>query len=234
MNTQNKHSGKDFIKVSAITPVAMVNGTVLSNCAGNTDDRNTGADDFPYFKGIDYQPSDGVAGLLFSQTGYELGFPVRIIVRLPKKELLQGKTICKLIPVSKEKYYKTECSYWGEIWKSHWWVAEFQNITEAGEWNIDIRNNHKTVFHDKGLRIGKNILWNSSVEFAAASMLESRMLFTKVGAGWQDAGTLWIECPAQSAMVIALEDLLEKGSHQLDNNLTERIHKQVNWRWGCI
>ena len=40
-------------------------------------------------------------------------------------------------------------------------------------------------------------------------MLERRKHFTKVGAGWQDAGALWVESPAQSAMIICLTDLAQ-------------------------
>jgi hypothetical protein len=32
-----------------------------------------------------------------------------------------------------EKRYSTQCVYRGEIWKSHWWVAEFRDIDEEGE-----------------------------------------------------------------------------------------------------
>jgi len=75
-----------------------------------------------------HEPSDGFCGLLFSQIGYELGLPVRVVLRLPKKELLKGRTTCKLIPVSGKKTYETGFTYHSEIWGSHWWVADFRNI----------------------------------------------------------------------------------------------------------
>jgi hypothetical protein len=172
-------------------------------------------------------PNDGVSGLLFSQIGYELGLPVRVVVRLPKNELLQGKTVCRLIPVSGGKTYETEFRYHSEIWKSHWWVAEFKNIEEAGEWDIEVENGNDCVFADSGLQMGNDILWEKTIEYASVDILERRLHFTKVGAGWQDAGTLWVESPAQSAMIIALTELLEHTPERFDLPFKERIYKQI-------
>jgi hypothetical protein len=130
-----------------------------------------------------------------------------------------------------EKSYQTEFNYHTEIWGSHWWVADFRDISEEGTWNIEVVNNGEIVFSAAGLKVGKNILWNTSVELGAADMLERRVHFTKVGAGWQDAGTLWVESPAQSAMVISLCELLEKKADSFSEDLKKRIHKQITV--GC-
>ncbi len=223
-----KFSRRKFFKTTAIGSSAILGSSALASCgAGNPASKN---ESLPLFS-IPAFKNDGPAGLLFSQIGYELGLPVRIIVRLPQKELLSAKSVCFLQAVENGKNYKSECKYWGQIWESYWWVAEFTKIDESGEWNIEISDNGKIVFSDRGLKVAKNILWNSTVELAAADMLERRVHFTKVGAGWQDAGTLWVESPAQSAMIISLQELLEKSNERLDNSLKERIYKQITV--GC-
>jgi len=223
-------SRRNFMKSTAMASSAILGTSMLSACSENGETiQKTGR--FPRNLIRNYQTSDGVAGLLFSQIGYELGFPVRIVVRLPKKELLQGKTTCKLIPVSGEKTYETEFNYHSEIWKSHWWVADFRNIDEAGEWDMEVINGNECVFADRGLKVGKNILWKETIEYASVDMLERRVHFTGVGAGWQDAGTLWVESPAQSAMVVALEELLELKKDSFDDQFLERIHTQISV--GC-
>ena len=179
------------------------------------------------FQNQNFRHSGGVAGLLFSQIGYELGYPVRIIVRLPKKELFNKESICKLKPAGSGKSYQTEFSYWGEIWDSHWWIADFRTIAEAGEWDIEVLSGNQSFFKDRGLRVDKNILWGKTVEFASVDMLERRKHFTGIGAGWQDAGTKWAESPAQSAMIIALAELLEKSSTRFDQSFIERINNQI-------
>ena len=226
---KNNYSRRKFLKTGAISSVAITGAAALTSCESQASKEKPEL--FPLFKGENYKPEDGVAGLLFSQVGYESGFPVRVLVRLPKKDLLPEIVNCVLIPIFHEKEYKTECKYWGEIWQSHWWVAEFTAIAEEGEWDVEIQNDKKTVFQDSGLKIKKNILWDSTIEWSSVDMLERRSLFTGVGAGWQDAGTLWVESPAQSAMIISLEELLEKKIEAFDETFLQRIYTQIEC--GC-
>ena len=188
------------------------------------------AEIFPFFHHPDYKPADGISGLLFSQIGYLPDFPVRIIIRLPEKELLSANATCRLIPGTSGKNRETSLKYWGEIWKSHWWIAEFTGIAED-EWKVEIHDKGNLVIQDAGLMVQKDILWKNTVELAAADMLERRVHFTKVGAGWQDAGTLWVESPAQSAMIIALSELVEKSEGRVDELLRNRIYRQMEV--GC-
>jgi len=220
------YSRRKFLKTGSVTLSSL---GILSSCEIKSATEKK--EPFPLFKGVNYSPEYGVAGLLFSQIGYEPGQPVRVVLRLPKRDLISEKINCVLTPTFQEKEYKTDCNYWGEIWKSHWWVAEFNDITEEGEWNIEIVSDGKTVFRDSELTIKKNILWNSTIEWLSVDMLERRRHFTGVGAGWQDAGTLWVESPAQSAMIISLEELLEKKKETFDDSFLERIYTQITV--GC-
>ncbi len=218
-------SRRIFAKTAVLATGTLVGGTVIAACADKrANERVTGA--LPVFQGDGYNPADGPAGLLFSQIGYLPDHPVRIVIRLPRKELLAEAT-CKLVQVTGGSEFSTSCTYWGELWKSHWWVAEWKAIHAQGEWDVEVHSGGICVFRDSGLKIGENILWNSTVELAAADMLERRVHFTKVGAGWQDAGTLWVESPAQSAMVIALSELIEKAPDRIGQVLQERIYKQM-------
>jgi hypothetical protein len=221
---RNKFSRRNFLKTGTISSLAIGAGT-LSACQS----KNPAAkkEPFPLFKGAGYSPADGAAGLLFSQLGYETGLPVRILVRLPRKDLMPEKVQCALVPTQNEKELVSDCMYWGEIWKSHWWIAEFPAIHEEGEWNIEIINDTQTVFNDEGLVVGKNRLWNSTIEWSSVDMLERRRHFTGVGAGWQDAGTKWVESPAQSAMIIALEELLENKKEVFSEDFLKRIYEQI-------
>jgi hypothetical protein len=92
-------------------------------------------------------------------------------------------------------------------------------VNKEGEYAVEVLEDRELVYADEGLLVKKDILWDSTIEWASVDMLERRRHFTKVGAGWQDAGTLWVESPAQSGMVISLEDLLDKSGDNLDENL---------------
>lgn len=226
---KKQFSRRNFLKTGAISTVAIGGSGSLLSC--KTKQAQEKKEPFPVFKGEGYKAEQGVAGLLFSQLGYEPGYPVRIIVRLPKKDLMPETIDCVLNPTYRESEHKTECKYWGEIWKSHWWVAEFQPFAEEGEWNIEIQNNSKTVLKDYGLKVKKNILWDSTIEWSSVDMLFRRRPFPKVGAGWQDAGALWAESPAQSAAIIALEELIENRKDSFDEAFQKRIFDELVW--GC-
>lgn len=229
MKKKTDFTRRNFLKTGAITSAALASaGTIVSCNSLNETEKNT---EIPVFAGNNFQPQNGPSGLLFSQLGYEPGFPVRVVVRLPEKEILPEKTVCRLVPAHHEKEYRSACKYSSFIWKSHWWVAEFRNIIEEGEWTVEVESEGKTVFRHSGLVVKKNILWDSTIEWSSVDMLERRVHFTKVGAGWQDAGTLWVESPAQSAMVIALCELLEHKKSNFTDEFLERIYTQI--QVGC-
>lgn len=226
MSNKNQ-SRRDFIKSSALAGT-IVAGGALTSCDSKSEQSNAVKyEQTPSFKSINYQPSEGYNGLLFSQIGYEQGMPVKVIIRLPKKELLTENASCQLLPTGNEQNYQTNFKYWGNLWKSHWWIAEFSGISESGEWNVVVNDGGNEIFQARGLKVGKNILWDSSVPYASVDMLERRKHFTKVGAGWQDAGTLWVESPAQSAMIIALTELLDKTPERFDGDFKKRIYEQI-------
>ncbi|MBL7969121.1 MAG: hypothetical protein JNK09_19120 [Prolixibacteraceae bacterium] len=230
MTKPNTLSRRNFMKSTALASSAILGATAISACTESGKPVKK-LSDFPTNALKNYQPSDGVSGLLFSQLGYEPGLPVRIVLRLPKKELIQEKSTCLLLDHSGTKKHETAFNYWGEIWKSHWWIAEFAGLEDDSEWNVEVRSGSDCVFSDTGLIVRKNILWESTVEWSSVDMLERRKHFTGVGAGWQDAGTLWVESPAQSAMIISLEELLEKSRDRFDEKFVERIYTQITV--GC-
>jgi hypothetical protein len=230
MSRKSQISRRGFIRSTTLSAGAVA-GLSLAACSKGSSAVQGQEPLFFNLPDKEYDPVTGVAGLLYSQIGYEPGYPVRIVVRLPEKELLNEPAVCRLVATGQEKELETDCVYWGEIWKSHWWVAEFADMKETGEWDVEIWDAGRCVLRDKGLKVVKNLLWDRTLPLASVDMLERRVHFTKVGAGWQDAGTLWVESPAQSAMTIALEELLEKTPGRLDQAMTDRIYKQITV--GC-
>ena len=225
MESKPELTRRKFLKTGVFSGAAVAGAGMLPSCAAET---CTGKrSPLPVFLNESFDPQSGVAGLLFSQVGYEPDLPVRVLVRLPEKALLPESATCVLVPTSTEKEHRTDCRYWGEIWKSHWWIAEFDSLGEEGEWDIEVRSGSMLVFRDSGLTVKRNILWDSTIEWSSVDMLERRRHFTGVGAGWQDAGTLWVESPAQSAMVIALTEILEKSTDRIDSGMEKRIHEQI-------
>jgi len=225
MTLKNPLSRRNFMKSTAMFSTGIIGATAFGSCS-EAERPNQKFSALPQFSSK-ADAVTGIKGLLFSQVGYEMGMPVRIILRMPKKELISQNSRCVLFPTDHQKSYQTEFKYWGDIWGSHWWVAKFDTIQESGEWNIEVQSGGSVVMSDSGLKVGKDVLWNSTIEWSSVDMLERRKHFTKVGAGWQDAGSLWVESPAQSAMIIALTELLEKTPHRFDQKFKDRIFDQL-------
>lgn len=217
------------MKSSALASVAVVGATTLPGCRS---DRGQAREEDGFYMWDSLWQQGPYAGLLFSQIGYEPGMPVRVILRLPGSPgspgLKEGTT-CRLIGDAGS--HQTSVEYWGECWDSRWWIATFSGTLAEGKYAVQVEHEGARVMADEGLVIRRNILWDSTMEYASVDMLERRAHFTKVGAGWQDAGTLWVESCAQSAMIIGLEDLLEKASGRLSAAMIERVEKQITV--GC-
>ncbi len=226
MSDETNYSRRQFVKSTALAGT-LIAGSTISACTPGSPKKPVRTEEFPVFKGEGYETNEGIAGLLFSQIGYETDLPVRIILRLPNKKNLPENSICRLINVAGGNRKETKCTYWGEIWKSHWWIAEYTDLNDPGEWDIEVESGGKYLFRGFSLKVAKDILWKETVEYASVDMLERRFHFTKLKAGWQDAGTLWVESPAQSAMIIALAELLEKKPERFDKAFKDRIYKQI-------
>ncbi len=225
MKTGKPFTRRGFFKTSALASTVVLGSAAVGSCASPVETPER--EEFPVFHHPSFREGQGTAGLLFSQIGYEAGHPVRIIVRLPMPGLLSEEAECRLTSAGKDTVHKTPCRYWGALWGSHWWVAEFPSITETGEWSVDISDSGERRIWDSGLQTGQNLLWEATVPWASVDMLERRKLFTKVGAGWQDAGTLWVESCAQSAMIIGLQELLEKAGDRFDETFKKRLFEQI-------
>jgi hypothetical protein len=215
---------RSFIKKAPLT--ALTGGLVLQSCTHPPKIPASCFETFPKFS-PELLTENGHIGLLFSQLGYEIGWPIRLILRAPDKHHFQADTTCRLSPCNARQSYEASCDYWGEVWGLHWWLIEFNDIRETGTWNIEILQDEKVLISDREILVEAGCLWNKTVHLASADMLERRSHFTKVGAGWQDAGALWVESPAQSAMIISLTEIVEHSPFKPDKSLEDRIFKQI-------
>lgn len=167
-----------------------------------------------------------ISGLLYSQVGYDLNRPVKAVIRMPEKSLLPENAVCHLENEFGEKVHEGKISYWGDLWKSHWWNIDF-DITEVGEWSIVVKSGEEELFRGVGFRVVENILWNSTYKWSSVDMLSRRKHFTGIGIGWQDAGSKWVESPAQSAMIIALTDIVNYPKREQSDEFLSGLYEQI-------
>lgn len=168
----------------------------------------------------------GVKGVLFSQIGYDKGRSMRVLLRLPAKDLVSKHIFCELAPLNDEIAITRPFQYWGNKWGIEWWIADFGIVEHTGEWNVFVVDDGQLIIEDRSLRIGKNLLWNKTIYDASVGILKIRKHFSKVG-GWQDAGVLWVESVAQSAAILGLLDLLEKNKDELTSEFVKDLCEQI-------
>ncbi len=178
--------------------------------------------------------------LLFSQVGYEPDFPIRVIVRADDRGTIAADAVCRLDLDRRggggcgleEDSHERPLEDWGEIWGTHWWVAEFPaGSVGEGSWRVSVVADDATVLAADGLLVGRGTLWDQALFPMAVEMLEPRAVMAKAKSGWMDAGAMWQESNAQSSMIIGLTDVLEFAGDRLGPDVRSRIEAQV--MTGC-
>jgi hypothetical protein len=165
-------------------------------------------------------------GLLFSQVGYDPRRPVRIVVRSTEADFVPDGSVCRLTH-EQGRSVDAPAKTWGRCWGSHWWVAEVTAGLDEGTWSVALRADGRDLLADDGLRVKRDVLFDETVFYMGVEMLESRQVLAKAKSGWMDAGMMWQESNAQSAMVVGLLDMLEFSSHRLAPEVVERTQRQV-------
>ncbi len=218
---------RDFLKTSlalaAFAPVPMA-ASASGLAAGTTD---PGCDERHTPLGTPRTGGEPHTGLLFSQLGYPTGTPVRVIVRAPSPDALGAAATCTLGGAGGTPAKRVSLEPWGERWRSHWWVADFGDAVPPGVYAVAVEDEATTPLRAPGLRVADDVLWRETYDWSTVEMLLRRSYFTKVGAGWQDAGALWAESPAQSAMLICLCDVAQSGLPELTPEFLGRLYAQI-------
>ena len=161
--------------------------------------------------------------------GYPTGTSVRVVVRAPAEDGVGAGATCALTTAAGATAARATLKPFGECWHAYWWVADFGTGVPVGEYDVSVAGATAAglALSAPGLRVADDVLWAETHDHIAAEMLEARANFTGVGAGWQDAGALWAESPAQAAMLICLCDVAQSGDPDINGELLERIYKQI-------
>jgi hypothetical protein len=163
-------------------------------------------------------------GLLYSQIGYDLGMPMRALVRADDPNTVPPGAVCVLSgPVT----LTCPVTQWGDAWGAYWWVCDFSALTTEGVYTIEIRAGDKVLMRDDGLRVGAHILWAETLTPVALDALEERHRRARHGRGWKDCGADWREANSHASTLIGLTDLLAHGFEGLDREQERRLVAQI-------
>jgi len=169
-----------------------------------------------------------LTGLLYSQVGYDHDQAKRVVVRSTDASLLTDDAACRLLRSGDgSEAARAPFRRWGELWGSHWWVAALDEVRECGDFTVEAHGAGETVLEGDGLRIGRDVLWESTWRLCSYDMLERRQRFAKAEWGWFDAGMLWQEANSHAATIMGLCDLLAFGGGRIDPEARDRIERQI-------
>lgn len=150
---------------------------------------------------------DSVIGLLHTQVGVDRGQPLQVILRGPAGLAASDERV-DLFDAAGAVSGSAPLKYWGELWGSHWWTAEFSTaqlpttVTPAWMQGATAR------FKGTPITVDDFQLFKATAVPCGPGQLAKRKLLASVRPGWSDAGVLWQLVSAHAAQVIGLCDLL--------------------------
>jgi len=171
---------------------------------------------------------EGVSGFLYSQIGYDIHEPMRALVRGPERGHLPENTVFEIVDEASAEIVRSGAvSYWGELWKSHWWIVDFSGIERAGAFRIIVKSGGLTILTSDPVRVETDLLWNETHSAVGIEQLEERERLARNGIGWKDCGSDWREVNSHATALIGLCDTLSFAYKWLPASETARLTHQL-------
>lgn len=189
---------------------------------------------------------NAVFGMLVSQIGYDIGDPKRAVIRAPSSDALAaGADFIVRREDDGSEVLRSPLSYWGQIWGSHWWIADFSSLEDPARYFVELPGEAVLQWSTGGagpgkptspvrsdpFDIAKDVLWDRTVASVALDQLEVRAELARNGRGWKDCGADWREANSHATTVIGLCELLSVGYRWLSAQDTTRLKRQI--KVGC-
>ena len=154
--------------------------------------------------------------ILTSQVGYELGYPIRVMVRSDQADYLLSDAVFEVINMSNQPVLKGQVENWGKKWESYWWTADLSQIEHQGSYIVKIKNKDQLLLTSDTIEVGRNLLWAKCFHTIAFDFLHSRAKQARTGKGWKDCGGDLQEFSSHVVAVNALCDILETSESNTD------------------
>ena len=169
-----------------------------------------------------------LTGLLHSQVGYDLGCPMRAVIRSTRPDYVpEGSTLEVREAGSGALALQGSVARWGDIWKSTWWIADFSALSESGEYRLAVLHQGSEVCSSDAFRVGPSVLWDETVRPVALEQLEERARVARNGSGWKDSGGAWREVNGHATTLIGLTDLLDLAHYAFSPDEVRRLVAQI-------
>ncbi len=173
-----------------------------------------------------------VQGLLVSQVGYDCGRPKRAVVRSGSRECVpEGAELQVRDAASGAAAISVRLDYWGTLWHSHWWIADFSGLAREGVYEVVVVHEGRVLFRDGPVRVAPELLFSRSWRPVALEQLGRRIIFARERKGWADCGSTLREVNSHAVMLIGLCDLAERAAGRMEEADRAALAAQVSH--GC-
>ncbi len=162
------------------------------------------------------------SGILSSQLGYELGYPIRVMIRSNQCDYLSNDAIFDVVNMENESVLSGQVEKWGKKWKSHWWIADLSQLKHQGCYIVKIENRDHLILTSDTIEIGRDLPWTKCFQTIAFDFLQSRSEQARTGKGWRDCGSNLQEFSSHMVAVDGLCDILNTNNSILTQN--EKVH----------
>lgn len=173
------------------------------------------------------EPNAAQNGILSSQLGYELGYPVRIMFRSNQCDFLSDEANFDVVNMDNKSVLSGQMEKWGKKWEAYWWIADLSRLKQAGRYRVKIETRDHDILTSDTIEIASNVLWNKCFRTIAFDFLKSRAEQARTGKGWKDCGSDLQEFSSHMVAVDGLCDILITNRSLLTQNEKADIIKQI-------
>lgn len=166
-------------------------------------------------------------GILSSQIGYELGSPVRVMIRSNQFEYLSKDAIFEVVNMEDESVLNGQVDKWGKKWETNWWIADLSRIKHPGDYIVKIKNQDELFLTSDTIKVGRNLIWTKCFRTIAFDFLQSRAEQARTGKGWRDCGGDLQEFSSHMVAVDGLCDILNTNIDLLKQSEKNHIIEQI-------
>lgn len=170
--------------------------------------------------------SHAASGVLCSQIGYDIGEPMRAIVRSDDEHYLSSAAEFELLNCEGEQVIAGPVRMWGQKWKSWWWVADFSGVKAKGEYVLLVIDGQTEVARSNPIVLGRSVLWSNCFKTIAFDFLDTRAKQARTRKGWKDCGSDLQEFSSHVVAVDGLCDMIEMYA-DLTLNESHKLLKHI-------
>ena len=165
-------------------------------------------------------------GLLYSQIGYDIGDPMKAYFRSDAQDTLKDAYF-EVTFLDTGDVKRGIPAFWGQKWKSYWWILDFAGIDRTCEFIIKLYSDGKEIERSTPIKADYNMIWDTTIKTVAIDAFEERERRARNNGGWKDCGSEFREVCSISPSVTSLCDLLNRCPADFTRKEQERLRKQI-------